>query len=155
MTSQSAATRRSRYVLQAATDLEENRRRQRDLAEEIERLEQEEAILLELLALAERYEGLSEPSALPEQAQGEPGPAGPRAGGKPRQPLLTDLLLDLLRGHTGPRSAKDLRAELMRDHPDREPTPQVVRNTLEALVAKGRIRRQKLDRSVAYTLLGD
>ncbi|MEU9044895.1 MULTISPECIES: hypothetical protein [unclassified Kitasatospora] len=153
MTSQSAATRRSRYVLQAASDLEDNRRRQRELAEEIKRLEQEEALLEELLTLAERYEGLSEPSPLPEQAQSEPVLAGARPRGKTRQPLLTELLLDLLRGHTEPCAAKELRAELMRAHPDREPTPQVVRNTLETLVAKGRVGRQKLDRSVVYTLL--
>ncbi|MFD8787587.1 hypothetical protein [Kitasatospora sp. NPDC059599] len=153
MTSQSAATRRSLYVLQAASDLEENRRRQRELAEEVERLEQEEAILAELLTLAERYEGLSEPSPLPEQAQDEPVLTAARPGDRPHRPLLTDLLLDLLRGHAEPCAAKELREELMHRHPDREPTPQVVRNTLETLVAKGRIGRQKLDRSVVYTLL--
>lgn len=46
-----------------------------------------------------------------------------------------------------------MRDELLEKHPDRNPTPQVVRNTLESLVAKGRIRRHKQQRSVMYTLV--
>ncbi|MFB7493381.1 hypothetical protein ACFC09_01525 [Streptomyces sp. NPDC056161] len=186
MTSHSAATLRSRYVAQAASDLEENRRRQRELAEKIKMLEQEEALLVDILVLAERYEGSEELSPLPEQAQDEPvitrakshpkakqesaadtpsrrpaSSAGKRtststtkaaAKGKSRQPLLGDLLADLLAAYDEPRLAKELRDELMQKHPDRSPTPQVVRNTLESLVAKGRIRRHKQQRSVMYTL---
>ncbi|GAA5041758.1 hypothetical protein [Streptomyces similanensis] len=70
------------------------------------------------------------------------------------QALLRDLLLGLLDGHSEPRLAAELREELLRAHPDREPTPQVVRNTLEALVAKGRIQRHKQGRSVMYTVVG-
>src|ERR1051325_5247032 len=64
-------------------------------------------------------------------------PAGGRGGakGEPRPPLLDDLLLKLLGGHDDPRLAKELRDELLEKHPDRDPTPQVVRNTLESLVA--------------------
>ncbi|MEW2294341.1 hypothetical protein ABZ719_16795 [Streptomyces sp. NPDC006743] len=188
MTSQSAATLRSRYVEQAASDLEENRRRQQELAEKIKMLKQEEGLLVDILTLAERYEASSDPSRLPEQAQGEPAltpeesgsgtvPAGTgaparrtasrgtpaaRAGrtaprtaakGKSRQPLLGDLLRDLLGQYEEPRLAKELRDELLEKHPDRNPTPQVVRNTLEALVAKGRIRRHKQQRSVMYSLV--
>ncbi|MFI9219394.1 hypothetical protein [Streptomyces werraensis] len=177
MDSQSAATLRSRYVVQAASDLEENRRRQQELAEKLKMLEQEEALLVDILALAERYEASSDRSPLPEQTQGapelirEPGPrsvssgraarraaltgkgsTGGAAKGKSRQPLLGDLLMGLLEGHSEPRPAKELRDELLQKHPDRNPTPQVVRNTLEALVAKGRIRRHKQQRSVTYTL---
>ncbi|MFB7497925.1 hypothetical protein ACFC09_25145 [Streptomyces sp. NPDC056161] len=72
---------------------------------------------------------------------------------KGRKPLLGDVFLDLLRTHDEPCLAKDLRSELMREHPERTPTPQVVRNTLEALVAKGRIRRHKEQRSVLYSLV--
>lgn len=178
MTSQSAATLRSRYVVQAASDLEENRRRQQELAEKIKMLEQEEALLVDILTLAERYEGSSDPSPLPEQAQGEPVIARTKpapeaaagvtptrratrtgvtaksaAKGKSRQPLLGDVLMDLLGSHREPRLAKELRDELLEKHPDRNPTPQVVRNTLESLVAKGRIRRHKQQRSVMYTLV--
>lgn len=186
MTSQSAATLRSRYVEQAASDLEENRRRQRELTEKLTVLKQEEALLVDILTLAERYEGLSDASRLPEQAQGEPpagqeekgvsgavpapsggtsrrrsgaaarrtvtGTARSDAKGKSRQPLLGDILMDLLAAHDEPRLAKELRDELLEKHPDRAPTPQVVRNTLESLVAKGRVRRHRQKRSVLYTV---
>ncbi|MFE6104363.1 hypothetical protein ACFVQ4_30995 [Streptomyces laurentii] len=161
MTRQSAATLRARLVDQAASDLEENRRRQRELTEKIKLLKQEEAILVDILRLAEKYEGLAEASPLSEQAPEEPAPAeakSPRAAAPTppketsRQPLLGDLLLSLLGAHEEPRPAKELRDELLEKHPDRSPTPQVVRNTLESLVAKGRIRRHKQQRSVKYTL---
>ncbi|MFF5499840.1 hypothetical protein [Streptomyces aquilus] len=179
MTSQSAATLRSRYVAQAASDLEENRRRQQELADRISVLKQEEALLADILNLAERYEGFADASRLPEQLQDEPvvakakktstGAASRRstsaksaptgktakagAKGKSRQPLLGDLLAELLGQYEEPRLAKELRDELLEKHPDRNPTPQVVRNTLESLVAKGRIRRHKQQRSVMYTLI--
>lgn len=183
MTSQSAATLRSRYVEQAASDLEENRRRQRELTEKLTVLQQEEALLMDILSLAERYEGLSDASRLPDATQSEsvpgqgrhvsgtvplaPGETPGRASAaavrrkamgatrsgaeeKSRHPLLGDILMDLLRGHDEPRLAKELRDELLEKHPDRAPTPQVVRNTLESLVAKGRVRRHRQKRSVMY-----
>ncbi|MFJ9041637.1 hypothetical protein ACIRF8_34350 [Streptomyces sp. NPDC102406] len=179
MTSQSAAALRARYVDQAASDLEENRRLQRELQERITMLKQEEALLGDIISLAERYEGLADASRLPEQVQDEQQvvtkPKGAAAGatsrrtaatrntsagapaksgtrGKPRQALLGDLLMKLLDKYDEPRPAKELRDELLKKHPDRNPTPQVVRNTLEALVAKGRVRRHKQQRSVMYTL---
>ncbi|WP_409467889.1 hypothetical protein [Streptomyces sp. HC307] len=179
MTSQSAATLRSRYVAQAASDLEENRRRQQELMEKIKMLKQEEALLADIINLAEQYEGFTDASRLPEQLQekpvGEKAKQAPaetasrrstsakttpaaktaqaRAKGKSHQPLLGDLLADLLGQYEEPRLAKELRDELLEKHPDRNPTPQVVRNTLESLVAKGRIRRHKQQRSVMYTLV--
>ncbi|MER7850551.1 hypothetical protein ABTZ03_42230 [Kitasatospora sp. NPDC096077] len=177
MTSQSAATLRSRYAVQAASDLEENRHRQQELAEKLKMLQEEEALLVDIIALAEQHHGSAKPSPLPEQAQGEPAPVrGERRGksgvatavprsrrtgskektaakGRSQRPLLGDLLLELLAGHGEPRLAKDLRDELLVKYPDREPTPQVVRNTLESLVAKDRVRRHKEERSVLYTLV--
>ncbi|MFJ2766832.1 hypothetical protein [Streptomyces sp. NPDC087300] len=70
-----------------------------------------------------------------------------------RQPLLGEVLLELLAAYTEPRLAKELRDELLEKHPSRNPTPQVVRNTLESLVAKGRIQRHKQQRSVMYTVV--
>nr|WP_223183752.1 MULTISPECIES: hypothetical protein [unclassified Streptomyces] len=158
--------------------MEENRRRQQELAETLRMLRQEEALLVDILELAERYEGLSDPSPLPEQAQEEPSLAGsvshrapaasssavapsrrPTGTGRTARtaakgtsrPLLGDLLLSLLGGHEEPRLAKELRDELMALHPDRAPTPQVVRNALESLVAKGLVQRHKQQRSVMYT----
>ncbi|MCX5097097.1 hypothetical protein OOK36_52145 [Streptomyces sp. NBC_00365] len=174
MTSQPAATLRSRYVEQAVSDLERNRHRQLQLAEQLRMLKEEEALLQEILTLAERYEGLSEPPRLPEQAQEGPVPQRVRrvsgaasarratrttsdtaksgAKGKSRRPLLGDMLLALLAGHDEPRLAKEVRKELLQKHPDRTPTPQVVRNTLESLVAKGRVERHRQHHSVTYTL---
>lgn len=178
MTSQSAAALRSRYVEQAASDLEENRRLQQQLRERISMLQQEEALLGDIISLAERYEGFTDASRLPEQLQGEQvvtepkraaasatarsasaktssagTPAKAGTEGKPRQALLGDLLSELLAKYDEPRLAKELRDELLKNYPDRNPTPQVVRNTLESLVAKGRIQRHKQQRSVTYTLV--
>lgn len=183
MISQPTATLRSRYVEQAASDLEEVRRQQRELAERIKVLQQEEALLVDILSLAERIP-VEEAHPLHEQAQGEltPGPArssaadasapAPAAAGrttasgaprgrapggpaknKPRRPVLGDLLLQMLSSYEQPRLAKELRDELLEKHPDRTPTPQVVRNTLEALVAKGSVRRHRQQRSVMYSLV--
>ncbi|MEV5177266.1 hypothetical protein AB0L10_40835, partial [Streptomyces flaveolus] len=72
MTTKSATTLRSRYVQQAASDLEQNHRRQQELTSKIEMLKQEEALLADILNLAERYEGFADASRLPEQLQAEP-----------------------------------------------------------------------------------
>ncbi|GGX97469.1 hypothetical protein [Streptomyces anandii] len=176
MPSQSAATLRSRYAEQAASDLEQNRRRQQELTERIRVLKQEEALLQDILAVAERFgaDGAPPSAHVPEQtrptrrapavrAAAAAGPertlktrpktAAKARKGKPRPALLGDLLTDLLAAHEEPCPAKELREELLRAHPDRQPTPQVVRNTLEALVAKSRVRRHKSERSVSYTLV--
>ncbi|MEV7323871.1 hypothetical protein [Streptomyces sp. NPDC093970] len=170
MTSQSAGTLRSRYVEQAASDLEENRQRQRELTEEISKLQQEESLLVDILTLAERYENPSDASRPAEQAQSRSAPRRQRRSpgaahsksqvtgtpsgvkGKAHQPLLGDLLIELLGGHDEPCLARELREEFLQKHPDRAPTPQVVRNTLESLVAKGRVQRHRQRRSVMYTL---
>ncbi|MFI0716044.1 BlaI/MecI/CopY family transcriptional regulator [Streptomyces inhibens] len=180
MSSQSAAKLRSRYVEQVASELEENRRRQEELAQKMVLLKEQETLLADILNLAERYEGFADASRLPEQTHDElavakakrhsgtgataqrstPSTAAPTktkaksgAKGKAQQPLLGDLLMELLTRHDEPRLAKELRDELREKHPSRNPTPQVVRNTLESLVAKGRIQRHKQQRSVMYTLV--
>ncbi|MCX5355660.1 hypothetical protein PU648_55520 (plasmid) [Streptomyces mirabilis] len=173
--SKSASTTvRSRYIEQAASDLEENRRQQQDLIAHLDTLRQEERLLLDILSLAE------ESASMPEQAQGEEASVSPvasgslvsqtsaprsrptqtkRAGtggrrpGKEHGPLLKDLLLGLLKEHVEPRQAAELREEVMSKHPERVPTPQVVRNTLEGLVAKGLIERHRQGRSVMYTVV--
>ena len=165
MTSQSADTLRSRYVEQAASDLRENHRRQQELAEELGVLRQEEALLEDILALAERHENPASPSGprepVPEEepvAEEEParedGPvAAAQAAEQPRQAPLSDLLTGLLGTHQGPRLAKQLREELVARFPEWSPTPQVVRNTLESLVSKGLVERHNQQRSVTYALV--
>lgn len=73
------------------------------------------------------------------------------AKGTSPRPLLGGLLAELLGRHDAPCPAKELRDELLAEHPKRNPTPPVVRNTLESLVAKGRVRRHKEQRSAMYT----
>jgi hypothetical protein len=158
-----AATLRSRYVDQAASDLEANRRRQHELTEELATLKQEEMLLLDILSVVERAgppapgpgRHLSRAESAP---LGEPTPepaptatAPPARRTAPRRPSLGDLLLALLARHREPRLAKELRDELLREHPDRTPTPQLVRNTMESLVAKGLVQRHKQQRSVLYS----
>ncbi|MCX5285443.1 MULTISPECIES: BlaI/MecI/CopY family transcriptional regulator [unclassified Streptomyces] len=154
MTTRPAATLRSRYVEQAASDLEENRRLQRELTSRISALRQEEAMLMDILRLAERYEGLPDPSPVPDQTSvpDQASSAVSDTKGTPRRSLLGSVLLELLAGHDEPRLAKEVREELLAKHPDRSPTPQVVRNTLESLVAKGRVQRHKQQRAVLYSL---
>ncbi|GAA4790064.1 hypothetical protein [Streptomyces ziwulingensis] len=64
-------------------------------------------------------------------------------------------LIELVRTHLaaagGPRSAAEVTAALVREHPDRTLKPTVVRTTLEALVAKNQARRAKQGSSVRYT----
>ncbi|MCD9874978.1 hypothetical protein [Streptomyces guryensis] len=143
MSSRSTASLRARYVEQAVSDLAENRRRQNELAEKAKMLKQEEALLMDILKLAERYE------------ETNPSPEPPPRHQPPSRPeQLRELLVELLGTHDQPRSARVLRDELVQRHPDRAPTPQVVRNALESLVAKGRIRRHKQERAVSYSLSG-
>ncbi|MFF5408286.1 hypothetical protein ACFY8K_35735 [Streptomyces misionensis] len=184
----------SRYAKQAAADLEEIRRRQRDLVRQLEVLQREESLLQGILNLAGRPSVTPSPIPAPAQSEDEPSasPGHPIAaplsvpsatatdtGARPkrtadargrkrtgevgqakaavtaekprRQDRLADLLLGLLRSHREPRLAAELREELLRTCPERNPTPQVVRNTLESLVAKGRVERHRQDRSVLYT----
>ena len=161
MTSQSADTLRSRYVEQAASDLRENHRRQQELTEQLDVLRQEEALLRDILALAERHEVPVDPSgprepARQEDRQGEPAPedrpAVAPAAEEPREALLSDLLTGLLGAHQEPRLAKQLREELVARFPEWTPTPRVVRNTLESLVSKGLVERHDQHRSVMYAL---
>lgn len=160
MTTRPAATLRSRYVEQAASDLQENRRLQRELTSRISALRQEEAMLMDILRLAERYEGLPDPSPyrtrLPYRTRHPcrtrrprrcPTPRGRRVG-----PCSGVFCWSFSCGHDEPRLAKEVREELLAKHPDRSPTPQVVRNTLESLVAKGRVQRHKQQRAVLYSL---
>ncbi|MFJ4892469.1 BlaI/MecI/CopY family transcriptional regulator [Streptomyces sp. NPDC088788] len=154
MTSRPSATLRSRYVEQAASDLEENRRLQRELTSRISALRQEEAMLMDILRLAERYEGLPDPSPVPDRSSSADRASSAASDTKAtaRRSLLGSVLLELLAGHDEPLLAKEVREELLAKHPDRSPTPQVVRNTLESLVAKGRVQRHKQQRAVLYSL---
>ncbi|NJP71635.1 hypothetical protein [Streptomyces sp. C1-2] len=66
-------------------------------------------------------------------------------------PTLVTLVRDHLTGQTEPRSAAEIAAALDKLHPERAVKTTVVRNTLEALVAKDRAHRSKQGSSVFYT----
>ncbi|MFI1102143.1 hypothetical protein [Streptomyces melanogenes] len=66
-------------------------------------------------------------------------------------PTLRELVLGLFADHQEPRTVADILTELTTTHPDRKTSPQVVRNTLEALVAKGELDRERKQGSVFYT----
>jgi hypothetical protein len=66
-------------------------------------------------------------------------------------PTLREIVSGMLAGHAGPQSAAEITTALTRSFPEREVSPTVVRNTLEALVAKGQALRSKQQKSVFYS----
>ncbi|MET8405469.1 hypothetical protein [Streptomyces sp900116325] len=163
-------TLRSRYSDQAVADLEENRRRQAELLSHLDVLQQEETLLLDIIkvtgASTGRAGSAQHQSQLAEAAAPEPSPTAParlapepgrpagsgRRSGGGQQPLLKDLLVDLLRAETEPRSAKEIWRQCKERQPDRVTSNQVVRNALEGLVAQGRVARHKQGHTVMYTV---
>jgi hypothetical protein len=165
---------KSRYAELAHADLEENRRRQAELMSHVEALREEEALLVHICALTGQSAVGPLKSPVPGQAQqGTPADVSMLEGQRPteaaphgrhraekgaaskadvKQPLLKDLVLDLLRAHGEPRLAREVHEELLHKHPGRHPSVQVVRNTIEGLVAKGHVRRHKQGRSVMYSV---
>ncbi|WP_030992906.1 hypothetical protein [Streptomyces sp. NRRL WC-3744] len=176
-TKPSPVTLRTRYTDQAVADLEENRRRQAELRSHLEVLQQEETLLLDILNLTGKpaaNPGAAPPSEATESpsasSSATPAPTEPsldalapagdppvpskpeHRGGSAQQPLLREVLLDLLSAHNEPRTAKEVWQEYLQNQPDRSPSNQVVRNTLEGLVARGLVTRHKQKRTVLYTL---
>lgn len=66
-------------------------------------------------------------------------------------PTLRDLVVSHLGGESEPRSALEVTDALIGAHPDRGIKLTVVRSTLEAMVAKGHVRRSKQGKSVFYS----
>jgi hypothetical protein len=76
---------------------------------------------------------------------------GSGAKGPAHAPTLVELVVADLTVSSEPRSAAEVAAALSQAHPDRKIQITVVRNTLEALVAKGQAQRSKQGRSVYYS----
>lgn len=83
----------------------------------------------------------------------EAKPAGPERG-KSAGPVLRILAAEELAKHSKPRSAAEVTSALEQAFPERRFIDQVVRNTLENLVARGEVERIKQKRSVFYTTAG-
>jgi predicted transcriptional regulator len=78
-------------------------------------------------------------------------PDQPKAAAAGGGPSLRDMVLGMLAQHHEPRQVSEVVSELASAHPERPASPQVVRGTLEALVAKGELERERQKRSVFYT----
>ncbi|MGK5543864.1 hypothetical protein ACSNOH_03860 [Streptomyces sp. URMC 127] len=63
-----------------------------------------------------------------------------------------EILLSYLAGQQGPQSVAEITNGVSAAHPARTVQGAVVRNTLEALVARGKVQRGKQGRSVTYVL---
>ncbi|MGW9597520.1 hypothetical protein ACWHLZ_45535 [Streptomyces chartreusis] len=91
------------------------------------------------------------PTAAPNKAAAKK-PADKSSGAvKATQPTLVELIRRHLLELKEPRSAAEISAALGQAHPERQFTTQVVRVTLEGLVAKSQAERTKQGRSVFYT----
>ncbi|MEV5877397.1 hypothetical protein AB0L75_24850 [Streptomyces sp. NPDC052101] len=75
----------------------------------------------------------------------------PAKQGKEQGPTLRDLVVTHLSREGEPRAAVDVADALSKAHPERGIKITVVRSTLEAMVAKGLVRRSKRGKSVFYT----
>ncbi|SEE23019.1 hypothetical protein [Streptomyces sp. TLI_105] len=71
---------------------------------------------------------------------------------KPTAPTLGELLKELLARQPGePKKVSEISAELKADHPERATSDQVVRNTLERLVAKDELEKDTRQGLTLYT----
>ncbi|MFJ9174801.1 hypothetical protein [Streptomyces sp. NPDC102360] len=92
--------------------------------------------------------------AKPAKAAATTKPAAPAAEKtEPQGSTLVELIVSQLGSETSPRSAAEITSTLQKKHPKREFSTKVVRNTLEALVAKARAERTRQQRSVFYVAL--
>ncbi|MFJ9122501.1 hypothetical protein ACIRJS_00340 [Streptomyces sp. NPDC102340] len=90
----------------------------------------------------------------PAKAAAATKPSAPAAEKtEPQGSTLVELIVSQLGAETSPRSAAEITATLEKKHPKREFSTKVVRNTLEALVAKARAERTRQQRSVFYVAL--
>ncbi|MBT2524510.1 hypothetical protein J7E91_03450 [Streptomyces sp. ISL-99] len=83
--------------------------------------------------------------------------AQPDTGAKANKatPPLRELVVAVLAKHDEPRSAAEVTQELAQAHPERTLSVTVVRNALEASVAKNQSERTKQQKSVYYRVVKD
>ncbi|MET9508851.1 hypothetical protein ABZX62_10310 [Streptomyces flavidovirens] len=83
--------------------------------------------------------------------------AQPDTGAKAKKatPPLRELVVAVLAKHDEPRSAAEVTQELAQAHPERTLSVTVVRNALEASVAKNQSERTKQQKSVYYRVVKD
>jgi hypothetical protein len=73
-------------------------------------------------------------------------------GGKKDGPPLRVFVMEVLQDYR-PRTAAEIADDITQAHPDRTPDEKVVRNTVNTLIAKGNVGREKQGINVYYTAL--
>ncbi|MFI9311037.1 hypothetical protein [Streptomyces triculaminicus] len=170
-----AASLTDQYTAQVTTDIERVTQEREQVRAEISGLEQRlktlEADHQQLLKLQASLTG--EPAAMAPPSPGgavgkEPGVEVPRprssqpaahAGARRRgttagrgEATWGEIILAYLAGQQGPpQPVADIAHGVSSAHPERTVQEPVVRNTLESLVAKGKVQRRKQARSVTYS----
>jgi hypothetical protein len=162
------ATLKSQYLAQIQADLERTAKEKERIAEELAALqeqltslEQDHALLVgvqqALAGVPSAPEQNTEPAAIdapevPQAAVPRPRRTKPKTAPRtPEQATLVELVVADLTARSEPRSAAEIATALTQAHPGRKIQTTVVRNTLEALVAKGQALRSKQGRSVYYS----
>lgn len=168
-------TLKSQYAKQVAADIEANAREQERLKseaaalqEQLEALQQDHELLLSMqtaLGAAPAKESTAATTAVVPGARRADTAAGkakrpknaPKtkadAKAQPAGPPLRELVVALLAGHHEPRSAAEVTKELAQAHPKRTVNVTLVRNALEASVAKNQSERTKQQNSVYYSAI--
>ncbi|MFJ9818481.1 hypothetical protein ACIRU3_25120 [Streptomyces sp. NPDC101151] len=158
-----ATSLRPLYAARLAEDLKRNAEEQERLSSEVaalqeklETLRNDHALLVNMQqALGgtedadERASASAPKASVPQQATPAPHSTDAAKGGN--GPTLRDLVVTHLSGEGEPRSALEVTDALTGAHPDRGIKITVVRSTLEAMVAKGHVRRSKQGKSVFYS----
>ncbi|WP_327591665.1 hypothetical protein [Streptomyces chartreusis] len=157
---QDSPTLQTQYEEKVAEDLRANTDEQKRIRTEVAVLEEQLATLEHERVMLENMRQTltgSTPASdgLPQKTDPRsvaatvlPGQAVPASAGRT---TLRELVLAYLRAQEGPSVAADVTTTLTEEHPDRKIGATVVRNTLEALVARGDALRDKQGKSVFYT----
>lgn len=168
-------TLKSQYAKQVATDIESNAREQERLKSEaaalqdkLEALQQDHELLVsmrEALGTASAKDAKAAMTSVVPSARrastvvgkGKRPKNAPKtkaaAKAQPAGPPLRELVVALLAEHHEPRSAAEVTKELAKAHPERTVNVTLVRNALEASVAKNQSERTKQQKSVYYSAL--
>jgi hypothetical protein len=146
-----------RYASQVSQDLERNRRQQEELKSQLEVLHGEESWLSSVVLTLTGAEPAGPPSTASAQYRRTPDEDQPHrttdaevGHARGSRPPLGEIIWQVLSAHEEPQTVTAMHREVTELHPDRAASPQVVRNALETLVAKGRVKRRKEQRNVTY-----
>ncbi|MFF4229566.1 hypothetical protein [Streptomyces sp. NPDC001820] len=170
-------TLQSQYAKQVDADLERNTREQEHIRSEaaalqaqLEELQKDHELLETLRATlgtpsVEKAKAAAKTATVPKARRTKtstdtdkrPRPAKAKTEAKAKAsktaPPLRELVVAVLAGHQEPRSVAEVAQELAQAHPERTLSVTVVRNALEASVAKNQSERTKQQKSVYYSTI--